>query len=45
VPVELRELPGTFHTFTLVVPQAQVSRRQRAEWAAALRGAFAPIRQ
>ncbi|MFD7996724.1 alpha/beta hydrolase [Streptomyces mexicanus] len=36
VPVELHHVPGTFHVFDHVAPDADVSRRARAEMAAAL---------
>ncbi|MFF9585708.1 alpha/beta hydrolase [Streptomyces achromogenes] len=36
VPVELHHVPGTFHVFDHVAPDAEVSRRTRAEMAAAL---------
>ncbi|MQY08836.1 alpha/beta hydrolase [Actinomadura macrotermitis] len=36
VPVELHHVPGTFHVFDHVAPDAGISRRARAEMAAAL---------
>ena len=41
VATELMVVPGAFHGFDLVVPDAEVSRRFTASWKSALRKAFA----
>jgi acetyl esterase/lipase len=42
VATELMVVPGAFHGFDLVVPDAEVSRRFSASWKSALRKAFGP---
>ncbi|WP_396595662.1 alpha/beta hydrolase [Brevundimonas sp. R86498] len=43
VPTTLRVVPGAFHAFDFVVPEARVSRAFTAAWQEALATAFAPL--
>ena len=43
VPTELHVVPGAYHGYDLIVPDAKVSRRFTDYWTTALRRAFATV--
>lgn len=44
VPVELHVIPGTFHSFETIIPDAGVSQKARTEYIEALKNALQPVK-